>query len=395
MESVLTDSKTGNGLLFGDVVAKVIHSEPLFDGLGPAGSATLTPMKVPNLIFPVDAEREGLEARHLARLRNRGTLVRVRRSAYVDAQEWEALDARSRYGLKVEAYQRTARALPVYTHATAALLWGLWLRRVPIRLHVLTGQRSGGMNKGDIVRHREPSEFGTVRCGDLVVADKLATVMSLITSLGFQEAVAVCDSALARQRSTGNRNIFTPPLETPAVLRPSWNPGAPQGPPLEKAQIYEAIARLPSAAGRKRATAVVDFSSGLSGSIGESLSRVRMDQLGFEAPILQKSFVLRNGSNAYVDFWFKESGVVGEFDGREKYLRADWSKGRSLQERILAEKDREDQIRGQGVGFVRWTWGEMENLQRFESLLSQAGVARTGTDARGRRKGVHSPHESP
>lgn len=100
-----------------------------------------------------------------------------------------------------------------------------------------------------------------------------------------------------------------------------------------------------------------------------------MDQLAFEAPVLQKSFVLRNGSTAYVDFWFKDSGIVGEFDGREKYLRADWSNGLSLQNRILAEKNREDQIRAQSVGFVRWTWTEMQNLQRFSALLSQAGVA--------------------
>lgn len=294
------------------------------------------------------------------------------------------MDARSQYGLRVEAYQELARTPPVYCYATAALLWGLWLRRTPSNIHVLTKQRSGGMNKGDIVRHREPANFDVRRCGDFLVTDKLSTVMSLITALGFQEAVAVCDSARVPQRpdSVSGWNIFVSPSSPLPTVQASWNLGSPQGSPLEKAQLHQAIELLPSAAARKRAAAVVDFSSGLSGSVGESLSRVRIDRLGFEAPILQKSFVLRNGRSGYVDFWFKESGIVGEFDGREKYLRADWSKGRSLQERILAEKDREDQIRAQGVGFVRWTWAEMQNLQRFEALLSQSGVVRRGDTLR-------------
>ncbi|WP_227878512.1 hypothetical protein [Arthrobacter dokdonensis] len=39
------------------------------------------------------------------------------------------------------------------------------------------------------------------------------------------------------------------------------------------------------------------------------------------------------------------SAEAGEFDGRGKYLRKDWAGGRSLQDRIMAEKNREDQIR--------------------------------------------------
>lgn len=99
-----------------------------------------------------------------------------------------------------------------------------------------------------------------------------------------------------------------------------------------------------------------------------------MRQLGFAAPELQHHFILRDGSNAFVDFWFEVQREAGEFDGRGKYLRKDWAGGRSLQDRIMAEKNREDQIRAQNVGVFRWTWQEMMDLRGFEQLLLQAGI---------------------
>lgn len=92
--------------------------------------------------------------------------------------------------------------------------------------------------------------------------------------------------------------------------------------------------------------------------------------------MLQQPFVLRDRRKAKVDFWFEEQRVVGEFDGKGKYLRADGGAGLSIQQRVMKEKAREDQIRAQGVGFVRWEWKEMMNRQQFIHLLRRAGLPR-------------------
>jgi len=131
---------------------------------------------------------------------------------------------------------------------------------------------------------------------------------------------------------------------------------------------------LPNRAARERTLAVINFSSRLSGSAGESLSRAKMHQFGFPVPVLQKQFTLQDGSDAFVDFWFDGQKTAGEFDGKGKYLRSDWGDGLSIQNRVLKEKRREDQIRALGVNFVRWDWADMMNRERFTALLRQAGI---------------------
>ena len=200
----------------------------------------------------------------------------------------------------------------------------------------------------------------------------LTTTMQLITGLPFEQAVTDCDSSLRVVRRRRAANIFTPAGTSGVHSETSWKNDDPQGPPLLTSDLVGAAGLLTSKTARNKAMAVIEFASRLCGSAGESLSRVRMKQLGFPAPELQHGFVLRDGSNAYVDFWFKEQSRVGEFDGRAKYLRADWAGSKSLQDRIIDEKNREAQIRAEGVGFVRWTWAEMVNVRRFEQLLRQA-----------------------
>lgn len=328
------------------------------------------------LILPEDMALQGRDSRYLAKLQQRGQLVRIRRGAYVNAATWKNLDSATQYGLKSAAFQARSQRPPVFCHATAALLWGLWLVGKPQKIHVITASRAGGRSHHDVSAHPGSLTCNVVQCGGLLLTDKLTTTLQLITGLPFEHAVAICDSSLHSPWRPKLENIFSAP-GTPGDLRgPSWRNDHPQGPPLQKSELQAAAQQLPSKAACNRAMAVITFASGLSGSAGESLSRVRMATLGFVAPELQHRFVLRDGSNAFVDFWFDGSRTAGEFDGRTKYLRPDWGLGRPIQDRILKEKDREDQIRAQGVGVVRWTWPEMLDLQGFQRLLLQAGIPR-------------------
>jgi hypothetical protein len=335
----------------------------------------LRDMRNPHLIGAADLLRIGRDPRELATRQHKGELTRVHRGVYIDSREWDGLSPKARYGLRALAFQQLAGSPPVFCHASAALLWGLWIVGTPQKLHVITEATSGGRSRNGIVRHIGSRQNSVVQCGPFAVTDKLTTTMALINSLAFPYAVAACDSSLRAPRRGFERNQFGA-LGSGSAYQdaPAWDLDVPQGPPLQLAQLVDAAYGLPSKAARDRALAVINFSSGLSGSAGESMSRVAMFVHGFPLPTLQRKFILRDGRDAFVDFWFEDQRLAGEFDGHGKYLRADWGGGLSIQQRVMAEKQREDQIRAQGVGFVRWVWDEMMDAERFQQLLRQAGL---------------------
>jgi hypothetical protein len=339
-------------------------------------------MGMPKLILPSDYENVGQDRRKLVALCNKGDLTRVRRGVYVSSADWQGLRPFQQYGLRALAFQQLAPRQPVLCHATSALLWGLWIVGTPRKLHVMTEVTTGGRSENGVVRHRGSLTEAVVRCGPFLVTDKLTTVMQLILSLPFPQAVAVCDSSLRVSERKYIFNYFAPVGVEAIPGDPLWQSTYPQGLPLRVDDLLAAADRLPSRAATLRAAAVITFASQLSGSAGESISRAKMHMFKFPAPILQKKFTLRDGSNAYVDFWFEELRLAGEFDGKGKYLRPDWGAGSSIQDRVLAEKAREDQIRAQGVGFVRWTWEEMMNSEGFTHLLHQAGLRQNTAGAR-------------
>lgn len=345
---------------------------PLFRRVCPDDSVGY--METPRLILPSDFTVVGSDRRSPVDLCRKGELHRVRRGAYIRTADWKRLRAMQQYELQATAVQLAARHQPVLAHATAAALWGLWLVGTPTLIHVMTEVTTGGHNSNDVRQHRGSLTDGVIQCGPFRLTDKLTTVMQLIVSLDFPRAVAVCDSSLKvfdRQRAY---NSFGPIGAAPGISVPIWQTTYMQGPPLRQEELQAAAEMLPSKAAALRAQTVINFASELSGSAGESMSRAKMHMFGFPTPVLQKKYLLRDSSTALVDFWFEELNLVGEFDGKEKYLRVDWAGGASIQDRIMQEKDRENQIRAQGVGFVRWTWAEMLNKERFIRLLKQVGL---------------------
>ena len=331
-------------------------------------------MNKPRLISAAQYNDTGRDRHKLVTAQKRGELVRVRRGIYVQSAEWSKLSGRERYGLRVLACARLAQSEPVFCHATAALLWGLWIVGVPQKLHTVTEVTRGGRSSSGVVRHVGSRTEGVQRCGPVLITDKLTTTMQLINSLSFSLAVTVCDSALRVPRRSVVANHFERPDADPFQWDATWELDEPQGAALLPEELRAAAAQLPSKAGQTRALKVINFASALSGSAGESLSRVKMFELGFPAPVLQQRFSLDDGRGALVDFWFKEERAVGEFDGKGKYLRDDWSQGRSMTDRIMAEKRRENQIRAQVSGFARWDWQDLKDTQRFTSILRQAGL---------------------
>lgn len=80
---------------------------------------------------------------------------------------------------------------------------------------------------------------------------------------------------------------------------------------------------------------------------------------------------------ARVDFLFSELGVVGEFDGLVKY-RSAFRGTQAVEEVVIAEEAREDELRALGWLVVRWTWRELGTPNWLSRLAHAAEIARRG-----------------
>ncbi|GAA1119184.1 hypothetical protein [Arthrobacter flavus] len=291
--------------------------------------------------------------RQLARRAERGELVRIRLGCYVDAPGWRDLDEEARYRVKVDAVRRTARREPVFGGETAGLLWGLPRPALPANVEVVVPVASGRRSANGVSRlARYPDEFTVVTFGGRYVTGKVATTVELALHYDFPWAVSVMDRLLNQ--------------------KPLLPESGPQ--PVTKDEVRNRIALLSSAPKRRRALRVLDFADGQAMYPGESLSRVQMARLGFPAPELQHEVVDHTGRSAWVDFYWKEQRLVGEFDGLGKYLKPEYLQGRTTAQAVIEEKLREDRIRSTGLQVVRWDWATAVSPGKLKALLLQAGL---------------------
>ena len=137
--------------------------------------------------------------------------------------------------------------------------------------------------------------------------------------------------------------------------------------------------------GAGRARRLFEFADGRSESVGESITRVQLRQLGLPPPDLQHEVVGADGRVvARADFCFVELGVVVEFDGRVKYERL-LRPGESSADVVYREKRREDAIRALGLGVVRLVW---RDHSADATVLDQCAAAFARQGHRGWRPGA-------
>ncbi len=136
-----------------------------------------------------------------------------------------------------------------------------------------------------------------------------------------------------------------------------------------EADLVASCDRMAGKLGVARARRAVRLADGRSESPGESWSAVVFDGLGLAAPDRQHEVRDDQGLAGRTDFWWPGPRVVGEYDGRVKYGRANPS-GRAPEEVLWEEKKREDRIRATGLKVVRWTTSELANPSRLARLLA-------------------------
>lgn len=306
------------------------------------------------LIRVHDLAREGGPDRGIRRGAERGELARVARGRYLPTSEWDALDRDMQYRVRIHAFAETTRTTQVFSHWSAAALWGYpiigaWPSRIYLTFNPGTAQRSTSR----VVRH-------TTRLGDedvveldgLFVTSPLRTLIDLARCAPFATGVVAFDRALAESKNPAD-----------AVLH------------VEREALLDRAEQLEGQRGICRLRSVADFADGRSGSPGESLSRVQVARLHLPRPDLQVEIVDLDGRTWHCDLGWQEYGLLGEFDGMVKYTRNRYLGDRDLADVIIEEKLREDAIRvASGCRMARWTWPVASDLAQLKRLLVGAGL---------------------
>ncbi|MFO7690211.1 MAG: hypothetical protein R6W83_06605 [Cryobacterium sp.] len=303
------------------------------------------------LLVRSDAATLGLD-HELRRAVARGHILRLRSGVYLSAALWATLDPTERYLCRIRAYAVSSAQPPVFSHHSAAAIWGLprpaaW----PADVHITVPQASGGRSRHGVVRHAVQRQPLTVERHGLRVSSVTDTAVDMARVLPFAEAVAMMDRAIHVPRqgvALATRDELERSLE--ALTGP--------------------------ARGRAAALRAGDFASTQSGSGGESYSRASIFLLGFVVPELQVRFDDALGFIAFVDFFWRSINRVGEFDGRGKYITEEFTQGRTTAQVVLDEKRREDRVRALGPTFSRWDWETARDPVVFGRFLGNHGIPR-------------------
>ena len=262
--------------------------------------------------------------------------MRVRRGVYVDSADWPEAEREARHFVRMQAVSASMKSRPVFSHQSAALVWGLPVVTVPMSPQLIAAGRVGVRSQRGIRWHNDAvRDDEVVDVGGFLVTALDRTLVDLARCCSFASAVAAVDAGIA------------PWISSPII-------GRVRG--VERERLRDLIAAMPGRRGVRAARVSIDFADPRSGSAGESVSRANIHLTGFPAPELQVPLARYDGGIDVVDFDWPELGRFGEFDGWGKYLRAEYIGDKSIEEVLLAEKDREDRVRRHRPFGARWGW---------------------------------------
>jgi hypothetical protein len=304
----------------------------------------------------VKASRLGGGDRSVRHRFESGELTRLRAGVYLPTADWKKLDPDGRHRARVLAARHTLTFGTQFSHDSAAGLWGLpsigpW----PTVVHTVVPLSSGGRSSGTVRRHGLGLDPSPSEIDEVIVTSLGRTVIDMACTTGFTRAVAMVDNALRPPEPDEFRGLLNEP-------------------PLQQLALLDQLENLEPYRGSTRARRAIEFGSGLSGSVGESLSRVQFLRLGYPPPVLQVPFFDDEGFIGYADFYWPELDAIGEFDGDVKYLGIRYRRGRLPEEVVLEEKRREDRLRAVVRSFARWDWPTAMDLSRLSRKVRPLGL---------------------
>ena len=320
------------------------------------GSGMATPTPLDSLSSQLVLVRETLtpgERRSLSRSAERGRFVRLRPGVFFPTDMWSHLNAEDHYLARIAAAIAVEPGPPILSGLSAAALWRLpFIGSAPMRPEIISGTASGGHSTGSITRHGVDMPASVVDFGPFAITSLSRTLVDVARTESFDAAVAMTDFSLRRPQS---------------------GEAGPLAARMTKDGLEEELGALLPTTGHARARAVREFANGLSGSVGESVSRVNIHRLGFPPPELQVGFTDENGTME-VDFWWIDVRGIGEFDGEGKYIKPGYTHGRTTAQIVIDEKNRENRLRAQNTSVSRWDWREARSRPALQAKLLSLGL---------------------
>lgn len=293
-------------------------------------------------------------AAEFRRARRAGELERVAPGAYLPSELLLRLTPAQRHLATMRAAAITARRPLLFSGPSAAVGWQLpMLGAPPDRAHVVA---SGGVRQRStvaLVRQTSSRQTTPVEIDGLLVTPLARTVIDLAARLPFDAAVVAADAALRR-------------TDFPLNGLPRTR--------LTSAALRSELQLLPHRHGAVRAALVVNFADAGAQLPGESLSRVSLMRAGIPAPVLQQSLRGASGKEYFGDFWWPGPRLIGEFDGAVKYSDPAYLAGRTPQQALIEEKEREDDLRLAGYRMCRWGWAVARDPRALRARLLRAGL---------------------
>lgn len=313
---------------------------------------------------------EGLTDRALREQVADRRLHRVRRGHFVPTEIWNSLWPEGQHLLHIIAVCRDASSPPVLSHVSAAVVRGYPLYRLdPKRVHVCVPLPGHVGSAKDVLRHELDLDDDDVeeRAG-LRLTSAARTVLDVGRTATVEAALSIADAALGVAAVTRHRQ--DPDLA--AVWR---------------GDLERRLASLRGRPGVRKAERIVAFADGRAQLPGESVSRLRLQRLGFREVDLQVRIPAPGDGAFFCDFGLEEINAFGEFDGVGKYLDPAKRGGRSVEEAVVDEKWREDWVRGTtGRGMLRWGGEHISTVPVFARRLAAFGVPLTGDYRLDRRR---------
>jgi very-short-patch-repair endonuclease len=297
-----------------------------------------------------DAARAGLSPQQARRRVASGRWRRLRPGVYCTSSSWEPADDALRHEWCAAAVAASMRRSGphAFSHTTAAAITGLPVpRRLLDRVHLTvppgTATTSGC---GGVLRHVAALPLGSVTLmRGLAVTAPARTIADCLRHLDPADAVALADAAVRAGSVTVD--------DVRAVLA------------SQRRWPFRQVAAL--------ALLLVD---GRRESSLESRSAVVLHRAGLPPPAPQVSIHDQVGRFVgRVDFAWLEQGVVGEADGRVKYVDGDAVRV------IEAEKERQSRLEALGLVVVRWGWRDLEGpaprmVERVREALERGDPTR-------------------
>lgn len=287
----------------------------------------------------------GLSDHGIRRRVRTGELHRVHPGWFAEAGQYRRLGPAQRTVLRYQALTLAATAPPVFCLASAALVHGLDVRRLPARVHTISPPGQGTHNGyAHVVRHQARlSESDVVMAHGLRATSVERTLLDCARLLPFADAVVLADQA---DRSG-----------------------------LDRARLGERLPEWAGCRGVRRAQRVLQAMDIRSESVGETLTRLMLVDSPLPFPELQ--WVIRGRAGSYrADFAWPEHRLVLEFDGEIKY-----SDPGSTASVIREERRREVEIQELGWTVIRVGWNDVvgapaATLARIEAALRRAALTR-------------------